>query len=145
MIRAALLTTALALPGLALACGGAQTAAADSQPKTELAAVQTDATKCAKTAELIGTNCKFSTGQMAQRVHAEGKDTTVTARLQQQDAQLDSHVAAPYTINDNVYVIANEIIEQIEDRTAALTLSGKVLEVDGVTYLLVESYQESST
>lgn len=145
MLRAAFLTTALALPGLALACGGAKTAAADAQPEVQLTAAHADATKCAKKAELVGTNCKYSTGQMAQRVHTEGKATTLTARLEHQPEQLDSHVAAPFVVNDDVYVIANEIVDQIEDRTAALTLSGKVLEVDGVTYLLVESFQKSSS
>ncbi len=145
MLRTTILTLALSLPGVALACGGkSQMASADDEAKVELAAVSADATKCAKKAELVGTNCKYSTGMMAQRVHADGKDTTLTAALEKNEAELESHVAAPFKVSD-MYVIANEVVDTIEDPASNLALKGKVLEVDGVKYFLVTGFDKAST
>jgi len=138
MLRTAVLSFAILYPAAAaLACPGHEQA--------QLASVQADATRCAKKASLVGENCSYSTGMMAQRVHAEGKDTTLASvHLAKQDEMLASHVAAPYQVGD-MYVIANEIVEQISDPSASLALSGKVLEVDGVKYLLVTSFKQAST
>ena len=144
MLRTTILSLALALPGVALACGGTKTADSDA-PKVELAAVDADATHCAKKAELMGSSCKYSTGQMAQRVHADGKDTTLTARLEKNDSPLESKVAAPFKVTGDLYVIANEVIEGVEDPAVDLALEGKVLEVDGVKYFLVTGFQKAST
>jgi hypothetical protein len=135
----------LLFPAAALACPGKTDLAQADQAKVQLASTQVDATRCAKKASLVGENCSYSTGMMAQRVHAEGKDTSLTSvRLAKQDDMLSSHVAAPYQVGD-MYVIANEVVEQISDPSASLALSGKVLEVDGVKYLLVTSFKQAST
>ena len=134
----------LAAPSTALACGGEKTATASTAtPAVTNAIANADATNCAKNAALVGTNCAWSTGQMAQRVHTEGKDVSLTATLAKQDSPLKSKVAAPFKTGD-MYVIANEVIEQA-DVSSSLALSGKVLEVDGVKYLLVTSFAKAST
>ena len=144
MLRIAIVTFAIALPGAAFACSGHTDMASTAEAKAA-AVAEADATRCAKKASLVGENCSYSTGMMAQRVHAEGKETSLTSvRLEKQDKMLESHVAAPYQVAD-MYVIANEVVEQIPDPSASMALSGKVLEVDGVKYLLVTSYKKAST
>lgn len=146
MLRTTILALALALPGVALACGGkSQTASADEAPRIELAAVDADATSCAKKAELVGSSCKYSTGMMAQRVHADGASTKLTASLEHNKAALDSNVAAPFKVNGDLYVIANEVIDGIDDPKAQLALEGKVLEVDGIKYFLVTGFQKATS
>jgi hypothetical protein len=139
MLRTLIVVLAAA-PTAALACPGSEMAAT-TEPKVQLAAM--DPTHCAKSTALVGANCKWSTGAMAQRVQAEGKDTTLTAKLATQPKQLDSHVAAPYMAGD-MYVIANTVIETA-DTSSTLAMSGKVLEVDGVKYFLVSTFQKSNT
>jgi hypothetical protein len=142
MLRTAVLSFSILFPAAALACSGHNTELASTQATVP---VQADATRCAKKASLVGENCSYSTGMMAQRVHAEGKDTSLASvQLAKQDKMLESHVAAPYQVAD-MYVIANEVVEQISDPSASLALSGKVLEVDGVKYLLVTSFKQAST
>lgn len=142
MLRTAVLSFSILFPTAALACSGHKTELASTQATVP---VQADATRCAKKASLVGENCSYSTGMMAQRVHAEGKDTSLASvQLAKQDKMLESHVAAPYQVAD-MYVIANEVVEQISDPSASLALSGKVLEVDGVKYLLVTSFKQAST
>jgi hypothetical protein len=134
------LLVALSVPSVALACPGAEMASTSTQTTTVSAA---DPTHCAKNAALVGANCQWSTGAMAQKVHAEGKDTQLTATLAPQKKVLASQVAAPYLAGD-LYVIANTVIEQA-DTTRALSLTGKVLEVDGVKYFLVSSFAKTNT
>jgi hypothetical protein len=132
-----------AAPVTALACPGSETAST-APPATHASTnAAVDPTHCAKSAALVGSNCAWSTGQMAQRVQAEGKDAKLTAKLAPQDQALDSRVAAPFKAGD-MFVIANEVIEQA-DASATLALTGKVLEVDGIKYLLVTSVQKAST
>lgn len=144
MFRTLLLILAAA-PGAALACPGAQMASTTAEASdTRLAATAAvDPTHCAKNAALVGSNCAWSTGAMAQRVQAEGKDTTVTAKLANQSKALESHVAAPFQVGD-MYVIANQVIETA-DPAATLAMSGKMLEVDGVKYFLVTNFQKTNT
>jgi hypothetical protein len=143
-MKSLLIAAALTFPTAALACGGAKTADTTEKADVELAAVSADATKCAKKAALVGDNCAYSTGMMAQRVHAEGKDVSLTATLAKQEKMLDSHVAAPFMVGDDLYVIANEVIDEV-DASKDLALTGKTLEVDGVKYLLVTGYRPAST
>ena len=143
MFRTLLVMLATA-PVAALACPGAEMANTDAS-KVQLASTNAavDPTHCAKSAALVGSNCAWSTGAMAQRVQAEGKDTAVTGKLASQAKQLDSHVAAPFQIN-GMYVIANQVIESA-DPAANLALTGKMLEVDGVKYFLVTNFQKANT
>jgi len=127
----------LAAPSAALACPGAEMATANTSTQAA------DPTHCAHNAALMGTSCAWSTGAMAQRVQTEGKDLSVTAKLAPQATALASSVAAPYKAGD-LFVIANTVIEQA-DVSASLALTGKVLEVDGVKYFLVTSFQKGNT
>ncbi|MEZ4235637.1 MAG: hypothetical protein R3F59_05645 [Myxococcota bacterium] len=141
--RCPMLVALLMAAPTALACPGAEMASTSEAPHTELASAALDPTHCAKNAALVGSNCAWSTGQMAQRVESEGKDVQLTSRLAKQEEALASKVAAPFKAGE-LYVIANEVIEQA-DPSANLALQGKVLEVDGVKYLLVTSFQKSNT
>ncbi len=143
-MKTLIFAVALTFPAAALACGGDKTAA-DTTAKTEvqLAAVSADATKSAKKAALVGDNCAYSTGMMAQKVHTNGSDLTVTGNLATQTKMLDSHVAAPYLVDD-LYVIANEVVEQI-DPSARVALTGKTMEIDGVKYFLVTSFEAKTS
>jgi hypothetical protein len=143
-MKSLLIAAALTFPTAALACGGAKTADTTEKTEVQLAAVSADATKCAQKAALVGDNCAYSTGMMAQRVHADGKDMSLTAKLAKQDQMLDSHVAAPFTVGEGMYVIANEVIEQA-DSDKQLALTGKALEVDGIKYFLVTGFQPASS
>jgi hypothetical protein len=134
----------VAIPSAALACPGEQVASTEAaKPALASTNAAVDPTHCAKSAALVGSNCQWSTGSMAQRVQAEGKDTSVTAKLQKQDQKLASQVAAPFKVGE-MYVIANQVIEQA-DASATLAMSGKVLEVDGVKYFLVSSFQKTNS
>lgn len=139
-----LLAAALALPITALACPGKEGVAADTSEDADRVPVDADATRCAKRAELVGTACSYSTGMMAQRVHADGEDVTVTAKLVKATEKLPSKVAAPFIANDEYHVIANEVLDGVDpSKTHALT--GKALEVDGITYLLVTGFQPKAS
>jgi hypothetical protein len=135
-----LLALGLLVPGAALACDGMknQTAANAAPAAATTAAV--DPSHCAKNAELVGSNCSFSTGMMAQRVLDEGTPWTFTGALAASTNQLASHVAAPWTVgpNQSVHVVANEVVERLAGGSVAgrVTLEGRLLEVDGVKYFV---------
>ncbi len=125
-------------PSMALACDGnkSQTAASTATPGATTAAV--DPAHCAKNAGLVGSNCSFSTGMMAQRVLDEGAVYTFTGMLTASANQLASHVAAPWTIGPEggVHVVANEVVEPLQ-AAGRVALEGRVLEVDGIRYFVV--------
>ncbi len=153
MVKIALLSVGLLAPGLALACGGAKgdkTASAATPAATELAAVsEKDPTACAKKASLVGANCSYTTGMMAQRVLAEGSAWSFTGHLNASGNALGSHVAAPFTVGpDAVNVVANEVLETVTEKGLAdqrLSVDGKRLEVDGVTYFVLTGYAVPSS
>jgi hypothetical protein len=144
-----LLVASLLFPGLAFACGGA-TKMADANEKTEDVAANIDPTHCAKQGELVGANCSYATGMMAQRVLEQGKSYTFTGSLISAGNKLDSRVAAPYTVGPEgtINVVANEVIETLVDAGAAedrLSLAGKLLEVEGVTYFVATAFETVNT
>ena len=100
------LLTAFALltPATALACPGEAKADATAMAATD------DPTHCAKKAELLGTSCSYSTNMMAQRVHADGAETSLTAQFTRTAELLASQVAAPWVVGD-YRVIANTVME----------------------------------
>ena len=126
----------------ALACPGSETASNEAHATTASAAAS-DPTHCAKDGALIGGCCSYSTNLMAQRVHADGAEATVTASLEKMDDMLASKVAAPWKAGE-YRVIANSVMEAV-DTTGTLSLTGKALEVDGVKYFLVTGATKSST
>lgn len=123
------------------ACPGSETASNEAHPTMASAAV--DPTHCAKDGALVGGCCSYSTNLMAQRIHADGADTTVTATLVKTDEMLASKVAAPWKAGE-YRVIANAVMENV-DTAGTLSLTGKALEVDGVKYFLVTGATPSAT
>jgi hypothetical protein len=139
-MKSLLLVAALAVPAAtAFACPGKATAANADDSTEDATHADADATRCAKNADLVGTNCSYSTGMMAQRVNADGQDVSLTAKLERTTENLPSKVAAPYTASD-YHVIANEIVDGL-DPAKKLNLTGKTLEVDGVKYFLVTGFE----
>jgi hypothetical protein len=144
---------AVLAPGMAWACPGkgATADAASAEEGTTVATAkaqsdaQLDATACAKKASLVGAACSYSTGMMASRVLDQGEAYTFTGTLVPTDEVLTSQVAAPFTAGpDRVRVIANEVVESATRPDSRMTWKGKVLEVDGVQYFVVTSYEKGS-
>lgn len=123
-----------------------------SAPPEVTAAVSMDVTAAshaARAGELIGSNCSYTTGMMARRVLEEGQDWSYVGSLNTSRNDLVSMVAVPYTASDRswpaeVNVIANELVEvlRIDGHAGArLSLVGKLLEVDGVRYVVLTSFR----
>ena len=146
MIKMLLLGSVLLAPVSALACGGdddGQTEASIDLHATPSATK--DPSACAHKAGLVGHNCSYTTGMMAQRVLAEGSNWSFTGTLASSDNALPSKVAAPFTVGPaaKVNVIANQTLEDLSDKgldAQRVTLDGKRLEVDGITYFVLTSY-----
>jgi hypothetical protein len=149
MYRTLLLGIGLITPGLAMACGGSKsTASADAQAAQTTASV--DASHCAKKTELVGANCSYTTGLMAQRVLEEGENWSYTGTLVSSSNALDSRVAAPFTVGpkEGINVVANEVVEGLVKAgadTGRLALSGKLLEVDGIRYFVATAFKASNS
>ncbi|MBA2320407.1 MAG: hypothetical protein H0V89_04555 [Deltaproteobacteria bacterium] len=149
-MRTIVLAMMIAAPGAALACDGKKEATtARIEPGNDATLAQADGTTgaidpahCAKKAQLVGSNCSFSTGMMAQRVLDEGAVYTFAGLLTSSANQLGSHVAAPWTIGPDgaVHVIANEVVEQLDGK-GRVSLEGRILEVDGVRYFVATKAQ----
>lgn len=102
------------------------------------------ASHAARGGELIGSNCSYTTGMMARRVLEEGQDWTYVGELTASSNNLGSMVAVPYTATEGVNIIANELVEvmAVDGHVGSrLSLAGKVLEVDGVRYVVLTSYK----
>ena len=98
----------------------------------------------ARAGELIGSNCSYTTGMMARRVLEEGQDWSYVGELTASGNNLGSMVAVPYTASEGVNIIANELLEIMAAdgyTRSRLSLSGKLLEVDGVRYVVLTSYK----
>ena len=149
----ALIVAALLAPASAFACGGKSQVAADAkEPAAEqlAAAAAVDPTHCAKKSDLVGANCSYATGMMAQRVLEEGKSWNFTGTMTAATNELDSRVAAPFTVGPSgaVNVVANEVIENLVESDASakrVALTGKLLEVDGVTYFVATQYNAANS
>lgn len=143
MFKIAALGLSLMLPAAALACPGKK---ADTTTAAVAPAAATNPAACAKKADLVGSNCSYSTGMMAQRVLAEGTTYTYVGTLSESENSLASHVASPFTVGaetEKAYVIANEVVEALTTdglHDDELSIEGKVLEVDGVKYFVVTNY-----
>jgi hypothetical protein len=137
-MRIALILAGLSAPALALACPGSKTQTASVEapaPEVQLAAVS--ASDCAKKAEFIGGNCSYSTNMMAQKVMDQGESFSYTGAMFKSDNELDSHVAAPFTIKGDIHVIANAVLDTLPGVDGRMAMNGKMLEVDGTKYFLV--------
>jgi hypothetical protein len=148
MLKILVLGVGLTLPAVALACGGAKGTLASTtggSPATHAQIADKDPTACATKAHLVGANCSYTTGMMAQRVLAEGDPWNYTGRILESENNLESHVAAPFTAGPEgkINVVATEVLEALTDedlQDQRVTLDGMRLEVDGVTYFVVTSF-----
>lgn len=150
MSKFALLGVMLAAPVAALACPGHMDGAAPAATETAAGApcphgpACPDPTACAHKADLVGGACAYTTGMMAQRVLTDGHPWTYAGSLTKFDGSLDSHVAAAFTVGpDNVYVVANEVLESLTKTGAQsdrVSLEGRTLEIDGVRYFVLTSF-----
>ena len=134
MMRVELFGSLMLAPSLVLACPGADASAQADR----------SATACAKKADLVGANCSYTTGKMAQRVMEQGRTWSFTGSLASTENVLPSKVAAPFSVGPEgrVKVVANEILEDlvaggVEGR---VVLEGRLLEVDGVEYAVLTSF-----
>jgi hypothetical protein len=99
-----------------------------------------DPARSARRPELVGPeSCSWTTSVMAQRVLEQGTPWTYVGKLSASLEALPSRVASPFTVgpDQRIHVVANQILEQLpREATARVELTGRVLEVDGITYFV---------
>ncbi len=109
-----------------------------------------DAVRPPRSASLMGASCSFKTGMMARRVVAEGDVYAYVGTLQEQDGDEVDEVSCPYRIggDDGACVVANELVEHLAGADLAgveLSVEGRILEVDGVRYVVLTAYSPSAS
>jgi hypothetical protein len=123
---------------------------AAAEVTTQDTTAKPEAGACAKSGSLMGTGCSYTTGMMAQRVLAEGKKYAFTGTLTAQPEGTRAGVAVPFAIGEqhDIHVIANEYVEELTTGGSGankLELSGKVLDVNGTRFFLLEGYKDLSS
>lgn len=128
----------------ARACPYETSASADGKATT-LASVDAEAAAhCAKEASLVGQNCSYSTGMVARRVVEEGQDWAWQGSLVDARDTLPSQVAAPFAAEAGTRVIANELVEILKNSGhvhSRLAVTGKLLDIEGVRYVVLTSFK----
>lgn len=101
----------------------------------------------AHSAPLVGANCSYSTGLMARRVIAEGRDWSYVGGLKASPNDLASRVATPFQTtggDPDGLIVATEILDMLVaagHSAATLSLSGRSMEIDGVRYVVLTSFR----
>lgn len=148
-----LLATVLAMPP-SVACPGADAGEVlAATPTREECAVherhEIDPARTARKPELVGMeSCSWTTSMMAHRVLEQGTPWTYVGKLTASIEPLASRVASPFTLgpDQRIHVVANQILEQLERQAGArVELTGRVLEVDGITYFVATALVPAST
>ena len=114
-----------------------------------LRVVATDATRAPRSDAMIGPTCSYRPGVMARRVMSEGSDYAFVGRLQTSD-RTPGDVACPYTIAGQVdtCIVASELVEHLANHGLGgdeLSLEGRILDVDGVRYVVLTAYKPSTS
>lgn len=104
------------------------------------------ATRLATSPQLLGPNCSRTTGMMAERVMNNGEAWSTESGLLVTANDLDSQVAAPYILSNDasVHLVATELVERLTDAGqagAVFSFSGRMIDVDGVRYVVLTSYR----
>lgn len=104
------------------------------------------ATRCATNMRLVGASCSSSTSLMARRVMEEGQPWTGIGLLTFPSDLLESGVSAPvgFQPEPSVRIVANELVQLLTEGGHArerLSLSGRWLDVDGVRYVVLTSFE----
>lgn len=105
------------------------------------------AAHAARSAALVGANCSYSTGLMARKVIAEGRDWSFVGSLKTSTNDLASRVATPFqTVGGDAagLVVGTELLETLVaagHADATLALSGRAMEIDGVNYIVLTSFR----
>ena len=141
-------TTALVMLSAALLSGPAH-ATDPAYVQQGARVVATDATRAPRSDAMIGAACSYRTAVMARRVLSDGADYAFVGSLQAGQPS-DGDVACPYTVGGqaDTCVIASELVEHLAGQglgRAELSLEGRILEVDGVRYVVLTAYEPSSS
>lgn len=146
MWKIALLTVGLIVPSAALACGGSKKSASadgDSPAHAKVA-------EASDSQDLVGKNCSYTTGKMAQRILAEGSDWTFTGTLSNTENEFATRIAAPFAVGPESadLIVANEVLEDLTRRGAhngRVALTGKKLTVGDVTYIVLTDFGRTNS
>jgi hypothetical protein len=100
--------------------------------------------------ELVGKNCAYTTGKMAQRVVAEGSDWTFVGALTPTENVSTARVATPFAVGPDAseLLIVNDLLTEIAEKgqhSARLSLTGKKLVVGDTTYVVITSYGSANS
>ena len=129
------------------AARGAAAAAVAVRPGGEAVPPEA-AAHCARSKELVGANCSFTTGMTARRVLEEGAPWSWVGVLTPTDNAQPTRIATPYRMDDGVLLVATELLEGLVQEGIVgldLRLEGRSLELDGVRYVVLTSFARVDT
>ena len=104
-----------------------------------------DPTSPARSGAMLGSACSYRTATIARRVMAQGADYAYVGSLQS-NTEAQGEVACPFRVGGQLKtcVVASELVEHLAGETVeseALSLEGRILEIDGVRYVVLTAYQ----
>lgn len=107
-----------------------------------------DPTSPARSGAMLGAACSFRTSTVARQVMAEGADYAYVGSLQRTAAS-QGDVACPFRVGAQAEtcVVASELVEHLAAEGVdglALSLEGRIMEIDGVRYVVLTAYEPST-